>query len=297
MNIENRASEGEKVYNGENVTSPKEVKALLEQYSLAPLKRYGQNFLIDGNIADKTAEAAVPEGAYALEIGPGLGALTFRLIRRAKAAAAYEIDSGLMRALKDIFMGTENITFFHEDFLKADIERELPLLLKGDIYVAANLPYYITTDCIMKLLTSGLNIKRITVMVQKEFTQRLLAAPGSGEYGILSAAAGYLASAKVLFDVSPDCFYPRPGVTSSVITIEPKTIEKEKAKDYVSTVKNLLKARRKTVKSNLKMSYRLSNEEADTVIAEAGIQENARAENLSIAELAKISEILHRNIR
>ena len=296
MNIESGAPEGAKVLYGESVTSPKEVKALLERYSIAPLKRYGQNFLIDGNIADKTAAAALPEGEYALEIGPGLGALTSRLIRRAKAAAAYEIDSGLMRALGDIFKGAENITFFHKDFLKTDMERELSSLLKGDIYVAANLPYYITTDCIMKLLTAGLNIKRITVMVQKEFTQRLLAAPGSGEFGILSAAAGYLASAKVLFDVSPECFYPRPGVTSSVITIEPKRIEKEKAKDYLSTVKNLFKARRKTVKSNLRLSYRLSNEEADTVIAEAGIQENARTENLSVTDFVKITEILKKQL-
>ncbi len=297
MNMKNGAHEEAEVYNGEDFTSLKEVKALMERYSIAPLKRYGQNFLIDGSVADKIAAAALPEGAYALEIGPGLGALTSRLIQRAKAAAAYEIDSGLMRALKDIFTRNENITFFHNDFLKADIERELPQLLKGKIYAAANLPYYITTDCIMRLLTAGLDIKRITVMVQKEFTQRLLAAPGSGEYGILSAAAGYLASAKVLFDVSPECFYPRPGVSSSVITLEPKQIEKAIAKDYVSTVKKLFAARRKTVKSNLRLSYQLSNEEADDVIKEACITENARAENLCVAEFAKLTEILKKNIR
>jgi 16S rRNA (adenine1518-N6/adenine1519-N6)-dimethyltransferase len=282
---------------GENLTSLNEVKALFERYSIAPLKRFGQNFLIDGNVADKTAAAALPEGANAIEIGPGLGALTSRLMQRAKAAAAYEIDSGLMRVLADIFKGAENITFFHEDFLKADIEKEIPPLLKGDIYVAANLPYYITTDCIMKLLTADLNIKRITIMVQKEFTKRLLAAPGSEGYGILSAAARYLASSKVLFDVSPECFYPRPGVSSSVVSIEPKQIDKEKAGNYLNTVKKLFAARRKTVKSNLKISYGLSNEEADSVIMEAGINENARAENLSVTELAKLAEILKNNIR
>lgn len=281
---------------GNNVTSAKEVKALLERYSIAPLKRYGQNFLIDGNVADKTAAAALPEGGYVIEIGPGLGALTSRLIRRAKAAAAYEIDSGLMRALGDIFKGAGNITFFHEDFLKADMEREIPPLLNGDIYVAANLPYYITTGCIMKLLTADLNIKRITVMVQKEFTQRLLAAPGSESYGILSAAAGYLASAKVLFDVSPECFYPRPAVSSSVVSIEPKQIDKEKAGNYLDTIKKLFAARRKTVKSNLKLAYGLSNERADEVIAQAGIQENARAENLSVTDLVKITETLKKII-
>jgi 16S rRNA (adenine1518-N6/adenine1519-N6)-dimethyltransferase len=280
-----------------NVASPKEVRALLDRYSIAPLKRFGQNFLIDGNIADKIAEAALPEGAYALEIGPGLGALTSRLIKRAKAAAAYEIDSGLTRALGDIFMGAENITFFHEDFLKADIEKQMPPLLKGDIYVAANLPYYITTDCIMKLLTVSLNIKRITVMVQKEFTQRLLASPGSESYGILSAAAGYLASIKTLFDVSPACFYPIPSVSSSVISLELKKIEREKAEDYIGTVKKLFAARRKTVKSNIKLSYDLSSEEAEAVLIKANIPENARAENLGVTEFQNISKILKKFIK
>lgn len=285
------------VFWGENVTSPKEVKALLERYSIAPLKRFGQNFLIDANIAEKTAQAAAPEGSYVLEIGPGLGALTSRLVMRAKAAAAYEIDSGLIRALGDLYKRNDNITFFHEDFLKADIESELPPLLNGEIYVAANLPYYITTDCVMKLLTADLNIKRITVMVQKEFTQRLLAAPGSGEYGILSAAVSYLATAKVLMDVSPECFYPAPGVSSSVVALEPKYIDREQARDYLSTVKRLFAARRKTVKSNLRQSYGLSGEEADSVTAEAGIQENARAETLGVMELLKITQIMNRIIK
>lgn len=277
---------------GINVTSVKDVKALLEQYAIAPLKRFGQNFLIDGNIADKIAEAAVPEGAYTLEIGPGLGALTSRLIKRAKSTVAYEIDSGLMRALGGIFEGAQNVTFLHKDFLKADIEHELPSLIGREIYVAANLPYYITTDCIMKLLTADLDIKRITVMVQKEFTQRLLAAPGSEEYGTLSAAVSYLASASVLFDVSPANFYPAPDVTSSVVCIEPRQIEKQAAAEYLKTVRNLFAARRKTAKSNLRNAYGLTNEQADFVIAQAGIEENARAENLSVTELLKITEIV-----
>lgn len=297
MDIKSGIPEKPKAFWGKSVTSIKEVKSLLERYSIAPLKRYGQNFLIDGNIADKIAEAAVPEGAFALEIGPGLGALTSRLIMRAKAAAAYEIDSGMVRALDDIFKGADNITFLHEDFLKADIGEQLPPLLGGEIYAAANLPYYITTDCIMKLLTAGLNIKRITVMVQKEFTKRLFAAPGSESYGILSAAAGYLASGETLFDVSPDCFYPKPGVSSTVIALEPKRIEKEKAGDYLNTVKKLFAARRKTVKSNIRLSYGLSNEQADIIIKEAGIRENARVENLNVTELVKITNLLKSSIK
>jgi 16S rRNA (adenine1518-N6/adenine1519-N6)-dimethyltransferase len=152
-----------------NVTSPKVVHELMDTYGIAPLKKFGQNFLIDGNIADKIAAAAVPEGACALEIGPGLGALTVRLLKRAKRVAAYEIDAGLVRALGGILPDQDGFTLFHKDFLKADLQKELgPIFADADVYVAANLPYYITSPCIMHLMTATLNIKRITVMVHKE---------------------------------------------------------------------------------------------------------------------------------
>ena len=189
-----------------NVTSPKAVRELLNKHNIAPLKRYGQNFLIDSNIADKIACASMPEGSNVLEIGPGLGALTARLVERASAVAAYEIDSGLVRALCDIFSDIDNLTVFHEDFLKADIENCLPGLFNGDIYVAANLPYYITSPCIMKLMTAKLNIKKITVMVQKEVAERICAPPGGTDYGAISAAIGFFAKAKMLFVVSPVVF-------------------------------------------------------------------------------------------
>ncbi len=271
-----------------NIASPKSVIELLEKHSIAPLKRYGQNFLTDGNIADKIAEAAVPKGAFALEIGPGLGALTQRLLERCGMVAAYEIDSGLVRSLKETFEGETRLKIFHEDFLKADIQSELKQLMPGGIYVAANLPYYITTDCIMKLICSGLGIKAITVMVQTEFAERMLALPGSAQYGMLGAITGFLASAAVLFDVVPSCFYPKPHVGSSVVRLEMKEVDFEYAKKYLLIVKSLFSARRKTVKSNLRHALGLTAEQAETVLKSAEIEENARAESLSAADIQRV---------
>ncbi len=278
-----------------NVTSPKVLKDLMEEYGIAPLKKLGQNFLVDGNIADKIAEAAVPEGACALEIGPGFGALTTRLLRRAQNVAAYEIDAGLARALTALFAGEPRLHLLHKDFLKADLGAELGDLFSGrDVYVAANLPYYITSACIMALLPAKLNIKMITVMVQKEVADRICAAPGSKDYGALTAVIGYYAVPKRLFNVSPGCFYPKPDVDSAVAQME--IVPREGDDDaYLHTVKGLFAMRRKTVKSNLRQSFGLSAEHANAVLEKARIDENARAEMLSVNDFLRLSRELKNN--
>ncbi len=273
-----------------NVTSPKVARELMEKYSIAPLKKYGQNFLIDGNIANKIAEASMPENACALEIGPGLGALTSALLKRAGKIAAYEIDAGLVAALKDLFSRSDNLTVFHKDFLKADLETELTALFgQDDIYAAANLPYYITSHCIMNLVTAKLNIKRITVMVQKEVAQRICAPTGSKQCGSITAAVNYFAEPKMLFSVSPSCFYPKPDVSSAVISLDIKKHDAGEADDYLKTVKGLFAMRRKTVKSNLRQSFGFSPEEANDVLDKAQIDANARAEMLSVNDFLEIS--------
>ena len=279
-----------------NVTSPKTVKELMSKYGIAPLKKLGQNFLVDGNIADKIAAAAIPEdrnkdGIFALEIGPGLGGLTQRLLERAGCVAAYEIDAGLAGALGDIFAERDGFSLFHQDFLKADMEKDLKDLLQGrDIFVAANLPYYITSPCIMKLLEAKLRIRRITVMIQKEVAERICSAPGGRDYGAISAAVGFFADAKMLFSVSPFCFYPRPEVYSSVLTLEIKPYDETMAAGYLETVKGLFANRRKTVRSNLRQNLSLSLEQAEDVMKKAGIDENARAEMLNVNDFIHIYE-------
>ena len=274
-----------------NVTSPKTVKALMDKLGIAPLKKYGQNFLIDGNIAEKIAEAAMPEGACALEIGPGLGALTQKLLQRASAVVAYEIDAGLCRALGEIFEGEPRFSLFHKDFLKADLQMDLPPLF-GDnkIDVAANLPYCITSPCIMKLVSCGLPIRRITVMVQKEVAQRICAAPGSAEYGSISAAVQFFAEPKLLFVVSASCFYPQPEVSSAVMTLVMRDTLPGDPESYLATVRAMFAMRRKTVRSNLRQSLSLSPTEAEALLVAAGVNGDARAEELGVSDFLAISK-------
>ncbi len=279
-----------------NITSPKTVNEQMQKYGIAPLKKFGQNFLVDGNIADKIADAAIPKmqerkKILALEIGPGLGALTQRLLDRAQRVAAYEIDAGLVRALGDTFADRPQFHLFHQDFLKADLERDLGELSEGmHIYAAANLPYYITSHCIMKLLECSLNIERITIMIQKEVAQRICAKPGESDYGAISAAIAYFADAKMLFSVSPGCFYPKPDVNSAVMMLEVKKHSSEEAQSYLEVVKGLFAMRRKTVKSNLRQSFSLSLEQAEALLEKAGIDSGARAETLGVSEFMSICE-------
>jgi len=280
----------------ENVTSPTVLKALMDTYHVSPLKRFGQNFLIDGNIADNIARSSAPEGACVLEIGPGMGALTGRLLERARIVAAYEIDAGLSLALRDMFKDEPHFHLFHEDFLKADLMGGIGALAEGGaVHVAANLPYYITSSCLMKLLESPLHIASITVMVQKEVAERLCAKPGGRDYGAITAAVGFFSQPKLLFHVSAGCFYPRPDVESAVVQL---IVNREAGKDadaYLRTVKGLFAMRRKTVKSNLRQSFGLSSEQAGEVLEKACIDENARAEMLSVSQFEEVSKILKKD--
>ena len=276
-----------------NVTSPKVLSELMDKYGIAPLKRFGQNFLIDGNIADNIAAASVPEGACVLEIGPGLGALTQRLLKRARRLAAYEIDAGLCAALRDMFADAPYFTLHHTDFLKADIEADLGSLF-GDtpIYVSANLPYYITSPCIFKLLESPLDIKMMTMMVQKEVADRICTKAGSSDYGALSAVVGFYAQPKLLMRVSASCFYPKPDVASAVVQLKTKPMCGKDASAYQKTVKALFHMRRKTVKSNLRQSLDLDMQQATDILSDAQIDQNARAEMLDVDAFERISVAL-----
>ncbi|MFA5674983.1 MAG: 16S rRNA (adenine(1518)-N(6)/adenine(1519)-N(6))-dimethyltransferase RsmA [Christensenellales bacterium] len=277
----------------ENVTSPKALAALMKKYNIAPLKRFGQNFLIDGNIAEKIAAAAAPGIGRVLEIGPGFGALTQKLLARAEELAAYEIDAGLYAALKNILSTEVNFTLFHKDFLKADIEADLNKVFgRNNIFVAANLPYYITSPCIMKLLESKLNIEMITVMVQKEVAERICAGEGSRNFGAFSAAVGFFAETKLLMRVSASCFYPKPDVESAVVQLKRKIRSGVSADAYLKTVKILFAMRRKTVLSNLRKGLGIDKALAESVLKAAQIDSNLRAENLGVDDLIRISNVL-----
>lgn len=272
--------------------SKKVISEILAELNIAPLKKFGQNFLCDENIVNKIADAAV-DGEYVIEIGPGLGVLTDALSRRAKKVLAIEIDGGMVRALERTLADRTNVAIINEDVLKTDIHSlAIEHFGTDEFCVAGNLPYYITAKCLLHVLESGANVKRYTAMVQREVAQRLAAREGDKDYGALTASIAYFGGAREIIKVSADCFMPKPEVESSVIQIIPKKqfdIDREK---YVNTVRGLFAMRRKTLANNMKTSFKIFGDEAKGIFEMANIDPLRRAETLSPTEFAQLAELI-----
>ena len=280
----------------EELYSPKVINELLKKYQLAPLKKLGQNFLRDENIVSKIAETAVQPGENALEIGPGLGVLTQALARRAKKVVAVEIDKGMVQVLSQTLEGLENTHVLWQDFLKADLQQIAQEHFGGEPFaVVGNLPYYITSKCLLAVLEAQAPVLRFTAMVQKEVAERLMAGPGDANYGAITASVAYYGRVRQLFTVSRNCFLPAPDVDSAVIGIEPKAQFCVPREDYTRIVRGLFAQRRKTLQNNMKNSLQMKNEEIQLALKEAEIPENSRAENLSPEDFAKLAEIICKN--
>ncbi|MBR3842482.1 MAG: ribosomal RNA small subunit methyltransferase A [Christensenellaceae bacterium] len=274
--------------------SPKVVRELLDQFGLAPLKKFGQNFLCDGNVVRKIAETGLPEeGGNVLEIGPGLGALTDALSRRAKKVVAVEIDEGMVRVLSHTLADRENVTVVHADFLKVD----LPKLISEqfgdeDYYVCGNLPYYITGPIIMEILKQERLPKRLTAMVQKEVAERISARTGDDDYSGFSAQMAYFGETELCFTVPGTSFLPKPDVESAVISLELTPKFDAAFADYDRVVKGLFAMRRKTILNNLRKSFALSSDAAQAVLSKAGFAPNMRAEELSPADFDLLARLM-----
>ena len=280
----------------EELYSPKVISELLKKYQLAPLKKLGQNFLRDENIVSKIAEAAVQPGENALEIGPGLGVLTQALARRAKKVVAVEIDKGMVQVLSQTLEGLENTRVLWQDFLKADLQQIAQEHFGGEPFaVVGNLPYYITSKCLLAVLEAQAPVLRFTAMVQKEVAERLMAGPGDANYGAITASVAYYGRVQQLFTVSRNCFLPAPDVDSAVIGIEPKAQFGVPREDYTKIVRGLFAQRRKTLQNNMKNSLQMKNDEIQLALEKAGIPANSRAENLSSQDFAKLAEIICKN--
>ena len=275
-----------------NVCSPKAVAHTLENYGVAPLKRLGQNFLIDENVVEKIAEAAAGENV--LEIGPGLGALTCALAKRAKKVVAVEIDPGMVRVLRDTLYGLDNVTVLHQDILETDIKALAKAHFDGRFAVAGNLPYYITAKCILQVLDAEAPLDKFTVMVQREVADRLAAKEGQRDYGALTASVAYYGGMRMLFGVGAGCFYPRPEVESAVVQMFPERQFDVSRKNYTRAVRMLFAMRRKTVRNNLKSGMGISAEMAAQILQGAGIDPGARAETLPAAAFAELAAYLER---
>ena len=275
--------------------SPKTVTEILGRHELAPLKKLGQNFLIDENIVNKIAEAA-SDGGNVLEIGPGMGALTRALAKRSKKVVAVEIDAGMIRVQQETLADLDNVTVLHADVLKTDIKAVGEEYFGGEPFcVAGNLPYYITAKCILQVLDSGAPVKRFTAMVQKEVADRLASAPGDSDYGALTASVAYYGDMEFLFPVSAGCFYPRPEVESAVVQILPEAQFSVDRDAYTKAVRLLFAMRRKTVQNNLKNGLGVNAARAAELLQLAGIDPMQRAEELAPAVYAKLADVLNQN--
>lgn len=276
--------------------TPSATKEIINKYSFAFQKKFGQNFLIDSNVLESIIRGAeITKDDFVLEIGPGIGTMTQYLCEAARQVVAVEIDKMLIPILEDTLSEYDNVEVINQDVLKVDIKSLAEEKNNGKpIKVVANLPYYITTPIIMGLFESGVPIDSITIMVQKEVADRMQTGPGSKDYGALSLAVQYYATAKVILNVSATCFMPRPNVDSAVIKLtrhkEP-TVNVADEKLMFKIIRASFNQRRKTLVNGLKNSPELnfSKEQIVKAIERIGKPETIRGEALTLEEFAELA--------
>lgn len=279
--------------------TPGNTLAILEKHHVRFQKKYGQNFLIDAHVLEKIVDAAeVGKDDCVLEIGPGIGTMTQYLAESAREVIAVEIDKNLIPVLEDTLSGYDNVTVIQSDILKLDIGEIVEKRNGGKpIKVVANLPYYITTPIVMGLFESGVPLKSVTIMVQKEVADRMQVGPGTKDYGALSLAVQYYARPEVVMQVSPSCFIPRPNVGSSVIHLEryphPPVSVKEEALMF-ALIRAAFNQRRKTLVNSLMGAANLSFEKEKIVkaIADMRLSPSVRGEALTLAQFAALADML-----
>lgn len=277
-----------------NIYSPKVIKEILSDHTAAPLKSLGQNFLISENIVDRMiCESGVGSESGAIEIGPGIGALTSKLCAAAKKTVAVEIDRKMVEILKTT---APSVTVIEGDALKIDISELIATELSNcsEIFVFGNLPYYITSPLVMKILESAAGVNSITVMVQREAAERFCAPEGTRESGAITLAVRYLSEPRILFNVPRGCFYPSPNVDSSVISFVPRPYASQPRSEekMFAVIKAAFSQRRKTAVNALMGSVQADKQRLNDIFAECGIPASARAEQLKIDDYIRISDML-----
>ena len=281
--------------------NPKYTIEVLQKYGFVFQKRFGQNFLIDTRVLDRIIEASeITKDDFVLEIGPGIGTMTQYLADAAREVTAVEIDDALIPILQDTLKEWDNVSVIHGDILKTDIRKIADEKNQGrPIKVVANLPYYITSPVIMKLLEEKLPVESLTVMVQKEAAVRICAAPGTRACGAVSVAVQYYSQPQILFDVPRDCFFPAPNVDSAVIRLnirkEPPVKLETEEKQFFKLVRAAFGQRRKTVLNSLNTGLGKSKEELSAALQQAGIAPTARAEQLTMEQFGTLCNLLFPN--
>ncbi|KAF5049543.1 16S rRNA (adenine(1518)-N(6)/adenine(1519)-N(6))-dimethyltransferase RsmA [Sedimentibacter saalensis] len=274
--------------------SPKVMKYILDKYGFKFSKSLGQNFLIDGNIINNIAETAeLDENSGVIEIGPGFGTLTQVLCSKAKKVVAIEVDKSLEKVHKET-LDYDNIKIIYEDFMKVDVVKLIDEEFQGmDVKIVANLPYYITTPIIMKILEERYKISKIVVMVQKEVAERLNSTAGSKEYGAITLAVNYRADTRIAMIVPNTVFMPRPKVDSAVISfdiLDKPRIQVLDENMLFAVIKASFGQRRKTLLNGLSNNLKLPKEQIKMVLERAGIDPGVRGETLNLQQFGDIAD-------
>ncbi|MFZ3591019.1 16S rRNA (adenine(1518)-N(6)/adenine(1519)-N(6))-dimethyltransferase RsmA [Bacillus sp. DJP31] len=273
----------------------------MKKYGFSFKKSLGQNFIIDTNILNNIVDIAeLNDERGAIEIGPGIGALTEQLAKRAKKVVAFEIDQRLLPILEDTLSPYPNVKIIHEDVLKANVKDVIQTEFEEikDIMVVANLPYYVTTPILMKLLEERLPLKGIVVMLQKEVADRMTAAPNSKAYGSLSIAVQYYTEARTVLTVPRTVFIPQPNVDSAVIRLmrrEHPAVSVEDEDFFFTVVRGSFAQRRKTILNNLihSLPQWFSKDQIIEALGEVNIAPERRGESLSIEDFGRLSNALY----
>ncbi len=290
--------------NETRIASPARTKQILQQHGIKLKKSLGQNFLTDANILRKIAAAAnLTQEHGVLEVGPGIGALTEHLAESAGKVVAVEIDQRFIPVLKDVFSSHGHVEIVHGDILKLDLEHLLKQHFSHltSVHAVANLPYYITTPILLKLLHAE-RLENIVVMIQKEVADRLAAKPGSKDYGSLSIAVQYYSEPDVIAHVPPSVFIPPPQVASAVIRLRRRKKPLVQVKDeafFFDAVRAAFAQRRKTIYNNWlnKFYGKEDGERLKQLLIQAEIDPSRRGETLSIEEFARICDFMHDDLK
>lgn len=281
-----------------NLSDISVIKDVMTRHGFTFSKALGQNFIINPSVCPRIAEeGGAREGCGALEIGAGVGVLTAELAKRADKVVCIELDTRLLPVLDETLADFDNVTIINEDVLKADLHKIIAEHF-GDMpfVVCANLPYYITSPVIMKLLESGIGAESITVMVQKEAAQRLCAKVGSRDAGAVTVAVNFYAESKKVFDVSRGSFMPSPNVDSAVIRLDLRDNPPVQIKDrkfFFSMIKAAFAQRRKTASNSLSAGMSLPKETVNSAIESAGLAVTVRPESLTMEQLGTLCDCLY----
>lgn len=270
------------------------LKEILKKNDFTFQKKFGQNFLTDGNLLDSIVEkAGIGGNDTVVEVGCGGGTLTAAIAKKAKRVIGFEIDGNLEPVLKETLAEYDNTEIIFRDVMKVSAG-EIERIAGGGYAVVANLPYYITTPVLMKFLEEGENVTSVTVTVQEEVADRLCALPGTPEYGAITVAVNAAGNAEKVMRIGRNLFYPVPNVDSAVvkITIDRDKYDAETRAMIRSVVRAAFQSRRKTLVNNLMQAFKISRAEAESAVAAAGIGPMTRGETLGVEDYRRLAERL-----